>query len=147
MSSQGSVKKQVPVMEGLFTWPADKPKLIANKCKSCNAIYFPTTFRCANPDCRGQELEEIQLPTKGKLWSYTIDYYPLPPPYKSPKEFKPFGVGEVEFPGGMRIAGQITDCDPEKDLKIDMDMELVFEKLYDDDEGNEIIGWKFKPAK
>ena len=59
----------------------------------------------------GEEMEEIQLSLMGKLWSYTIEHYPLPPPYKVPKEgFKPFGIGEVEFPEGVRIAGIITWC-------------------------------------
>ena len=93
-------------------------------------------------------MEETQLSPRGKLWSYTIDYYPLPPPFQAPKEgFKPFGVGEVEFTEGVRVAGIITDCDAEKDLKIDMDMEVIIDKLYDDAEGNEVMGWKFRPAK
>ncbi len=56
-------------------------------------------------------------------------------------------MGQVEFPEKVRVAGIITGCDPEKDLEIGIDMELVFDKLYDDDEGNEIIGWKFRPVK
>ncbi len=41
----------------------------------------------------------------------------------------------------------ITECDPEKDIKIGMDMELVIDKLYDDEEENEVIAWKFRPVK
>jgi len=147
MSSQSAGKKQVLVMEGVFTWPSEKPQLIGNRCKSCGTCYFPVTFRCHDPACQGEEMEEIHLSPGGKLWSYTIEYYPLPPPYKAPAEFKPFGIGEVEFSEGVRIAGVIIDCDAEKDLKIGMDMELVFEKYFDDEEGNEVIGWKFRPVK
>ena len=34
-------KKQVPIIDGLFTWPADKPQLLASKCKKCGAYFFP----------------------------------------------------------------------------------------------------------
>ncbi|MBI4284337.1 MAG: Zn-ribbon domain-containing OB-fold protein, partial [Chloroflexi bacterium] len=131
-------KKQVPVMEGIFTWPSADPRLIGSRCRKCGTVFFPASFRCMDPACRGEEVEKVELSKKGKLWSYTINYYPLPPPYKAPKDFKPFGVGEVEFPEGIRVAGVIVDCDPEKDLKIGMDMELVFDKYYDDEQGNEV---------
>jgi len=148
MSAETSGKKQVPIMEGLFTWPSKEPRLIGNKCKKCGKSFFPVTFRCPDPSCMGDEMEEIHLSPRGKLWSYTIEYYPLPPPYQIPKEgFKPFGIGQVEFPEQIRVAGIIIGCDPEKDLKIDMDMELVIDKLYDDDEGNDVMGWKFRPVK
>jgi len=135
-------------MEGLFTWPSNEPRLIGNRCKSCGTSFFPRTFRCPDPNCMGEEMEEIQLSPKGQLWSYTIEYYPLPPPFTAPKGgFKPFGIGEVEFPEGIRVAGVIIGCDAEKDLEIGMDMELVIDKLYDDEEENEVMAWKFRPAK
>ena len=81
-------------------------------------------------------MEEIRLSPKGKLWSYTINYYPLPPPYKPPEVFEPFGIGEVEFPEGVRVIGMITGCDAEKDLEIGIDMDLVFETLFVDDDGS-----------
>jgi len=147
MTTASSQPKQVPVMEGLFAWPSDEPRLMGNKCKSCGTCCFPRTFRCPDPDCLGQDMEDIKLSTTGKLWSYTVGYYPLPPPYKPLGEFKPFGVAQVEFPEGLRITGGVTGCDAQKDLEIGMDMELVFEKLYDDEEGNEVIGWKFRRVR
>lgn len=148
MSSASAAKKQVPLMEGLFVFPSKEAKLIASKCKKCGFVSFPATFRCPDSACMGDKMEQIHLTPRGKLWSYTVDYYPLPPPFKPPKGgFKPFGIGEVEFPEGVRVAGVITGCDAEKDLKIGMNMETVLESLYDDDGGNEVIGWKFRPAK
>lgn len=147
MSAESAKKKQVPIMEGIFTLSANEPRLIGSQCKKCKSNYFPVTFRCHDPACGGDEVEQILISRRGKLWSYTVQYYHLPPPYKSVGEFKPFGIGQVEFPEGMRVAGIIAGCDAEKDLKIGMEMDLVLDKLYDDDQGNEIIGWKFKPAK
>ena len=39
--------------------------------------------------------------------------------------------------------GMLTRCDLE--LTINMDVDLVVERLYEDDEGSEIMGWKWKP--
>ncbi len=148
MSPKTSGERQVPVMDGLFTWPSKEPRLVGNKCKKCGQHYFPVAFRCQDPNCMGDKMEQVQLSPKGKLWSYSINYYAPPPPFRVGKEgFKPFGVGEIEFPEGVRVAGMITGCDAGKDLKIDMDMELVIDKLYDDEEGNEVVGWKFRPSK
>ena len=58
----------------------------------------------------------------------------------------PFGQGFIEMPGGLRIASVLTTADP-KELKIGMDMELVIDKLYEDEEGNDVMNYKFKPAK
>ena len=33
--------RQIPVAEGLFTWPADEPRLIAARCAGCGLIGFP----------------------------------------------------------------------------------------------------------
>lgn len=139
------LKKQVPIMEGIFTFPSKEPRFIASRCKKCGTFYFPATFRCHNSNCQSDDVEQTYLSRIGKLWSYTIEYYPLPPPYKTIGEFKPFGIGEVEFPEKVRVAGIIIGVDdPEKDLKFGMDMELVLDVLYEDEQGNDVIGWKFK---
>jgi uncharacterized OB-fold protein len=49
----------------------------------------------------------------------------------------------VELPEGIRVLGQLTGCDP-KDVQIGMEVELVVEKQFGDDEGNEYMIWKFK---
>ncbi len=136
---------QTPIMDGLFTVGSDGPHLIGSKCVNCGTHFFPSTFRCHDPNCGG-EMREALLSRRGMLWSYTIQYYPLPPPYKALGEFKPFGIGQVEFPEKVRVAGIIVGCDPEKDLQIGAEMELILDKLYDNDQGNEVIAWKFRPV-
>ena len=32
---------QVPIAEGLFTWPADQPRLLARRCLDCDNHMFP----------------------------------------------------------------------------------------------------------
>lgn len=42
------------------------------------------------------------------------------------------------------ILSPLTQCDLEE-LSIDMDVELLLEKLYEVEEGKEVISYKFKP--
>jgi len=137
-------KKQIAAIEGLFTWPSRDPRLLATKCKSCGNVRFPTGGTCNNPYCSDRtSIEDIELSKRGKVFSYMIEYYEPPLPFRASKPFKPYGVGFVELPDGIRILGMMTGCDI-KDIKVGMDVELVVEKLYEDEQGNEIMTWKWK---
>ena len=133
-----------PVIEGLFTLDPKEPRLIGSKCTSCGTYFFPETVSCSNPVCKEKKVEQAFLSRRGKLWSYTIQYYPPPPPFKAPEPFVPFGIGLIELPEKIRVLGMLTESDPDK-LKIGMEVELVLEKLYEDN-GKEVITWKFRPV-
>ena len=132
-----------PVMEGLFTLDLEKPRLIGSKCKSCGTYYFPQTISCSNPDCRDKEVEQALLSRRGKLWSFTVQYYPPPPPFKMDEPFTSYGIGVVEFPEDIRVAGIMTEADPTK-LKIGMEMEVILGRMYEEN-GQEVLTWKFRP--
>lgn len=137
-------KKRIPIAEGFFTWPADPPHLIGGLCKTCGRYFFPKHYPVHRPDCPKEDLEEVALSRKGKLASFTWQHYKPPPPFRSAEPFTPFGVGLVELPEGIRVMGILTNCQIE-DLKIDTEVELVVDKLYEDEQGNEFLTWKFKP--
>ncbi|MBI4286068.1 MAG: OB-fold domain-containing protein [Chloroflexi bacterium] len=140
------VAKKVPVVEGLFTWPAEKPQLIGTRCRTCGSVFFPKKVACNNPACHEKKVEDVLLGTRGKLYSFTIQYYPPPPPFRYSEPFTPYGIGLVELPEGVRIAGILTTGDL-NEIKIGMDVELVVDKLYEDEEGNEVVTYKFRPVK
>jgi len=145
MKSEHSEKKKIPALEGLFTWPSDEPHLIASRCKACGTVSFPKFAVCRNPHCKNKaDVEEALLDRRGTLMSYTLMCYPPPPPYVAPDPFIPYPIGEVRFAEGIAIIGQMTGCKYE-DLKIGMDVETVAEKIFDDEKGNEVITWKFRP--
>lgn len=142
-----SESKIVPSIEGWFTMDAREPHLIGSRCKSCGDYFFPKVSICRNPLCRGRELEESLLSRKGKIWSFTVNHYQPPAPYVPPTNpFVPYAVAAVELlPEKMIIQGQVTaDCDFSK-LRIGMDVELVLERLYVNEEGDEVVVWKWKP--
>ena len=96
-----SAAKQIPIAEGLFTWPSNDPRLLGSKCGDCGVVTFPAQKSC--PACSGQNVETIELERRGTLWTWTIQgFMPNRPPYtgpETPETFKPFGVGYVELPG------------------------------------------------
>ena len=73
-------KKKVPVVEELFAWTEGEANLIGTKCVSCGTYYFPKSISCRNPNCNEKKVKEIGFSSKGKLYTYTIQYYPPPPP-------------------------------------------------------------------
>ena len=93
-------------------------------------------------------MKEVVLSKKGKVWSYTVQRYPPPPPCrllpKKPEEWKPRPVAWIDLPEGVRIIG-IVDYKPEE-MRIGIDVELVIEKGWLDEDGNEVIIYKFKPT-
>lgn len=141
-----SATKQVPVSEGVFTWPSDEPRLIGSKCTDCGNIMFPTQSGC--PKCSGQTTETIELGRTGTLWTWTVQGYPpKSPPYAGnadPKTFEAFGVGYVELPGEVKVETRLTVNDP-AEIEIGMEMELTLVPLYTNDDGEEVVTFAFAP--
>lgn len=141
-----SVADQIPIAEGLFTWPSNDPRLIGSKCKNCGVVTFPAQNSCAA--CSGTDTEQIELERRGKLWTYTIQcFLPNRPPYdgpETPENFKPFGVGYVELPDQTRVETRIKTNDVDK-LKVGMEMELVVEKYIERD-GKDVVSFFFQPV-
>jgi uncharacterized OB-fold protein len=138
---------QVPIAEGLFTWPAEKPALLSSRCKNCGIASFPAADACMA--CSGQDVAVEELPGRGTLWTWTVQQFMPKSPYNSnetPETFKPYGVGYVELPGGVRVEGRLTESDPQK-LKIGMEMDVVFEPYRTEENGDEVISFFFKPVE
>jgi ribosomal protein L40E len=60
---------QVPIAEGILTWPSAAPRLLASRCRRCDARSFPVQSGC--PRCGWEDLETIELSPGGKLWTCT----------------------------------------------------------------------------
>ena len=139
-----SAARQLPIAEGLFTWPSDSPQLIGSKCADCGEVTFPAQTRC--PACPGTDCAETPLSPRGKLWTWTIQNFPPPKPYAGdPRSFVPFGVGYIELPEGVRVEARLTENDAGR-LRIGMDMELVIEAFADGDDDTELVTFAFRPV-
>lgn len=139
-----SGKHQIPVVDQLFVWSDEGANLIGSRCISCNSYFFPKSLTCRNPDCEEKKVEEVTLNRRGKLYSYTIQEYPPPLPFKM-EPFIPFGIGLVELPEGIRVLGMLTGCRLDG-IKVGMSVELVIERLYQNEQGDEVVTYKFKPV-
>jgi len=141
-------KRRIPIREGLFTWPSDHPALIGSRCAACGEVTFPPQKSC--PACCREKVENVELPRRGTLWTWTIQGFPpKSPPYGkvvTRETFVPYGVGYVELPGAVRVETRLTVNSPEK-LRIGMEMELVIETFAQDAERNEVLIFAFRPAE
>jgi hypothetical protein len=137
-------KRKIPLKEGLWAAAATgdgKPHLIGSQCKACGEIFFPRKDLEICPHCQSTKMEPIQLSVQGKIYSYTVVMQRPPGYYKGEV---PYAVGFVELPEGVRVETLFTGCDLES-LRVGMDVEMVIEKLQEDEAGNEILTYKFKP--
>ncbi|MDP3769129.1 MAG: OB-fold domain-containing protein [Dehalococcoidia bacterium] len=137
--------KRVAVAEGLFAETPEGPRLLGSKCAACSTPYFPKSSACRNPDCRSTDMEDAQFGPRGTLWSYSIQYYPPPPPAKFDEPYTPYALGLIDLPEGLRVLARIATDTPEE-VSVGSDVELVLEKLYSAPDGNDIMTWMFRPA-
>jgi uncharacterized OB-fold protein len=125
----------VPVLEGTFVQDAEGGRIHGNKCKSCGHIYFPKAQFCF--ECFNRSMEEIVLSRHGKLYTYTIGRM------ASTHFQPPYAIGLVDMPEGVRVFAPLKKTEDET-FKIGMEMELVIEELWREDD-KQVIGYKFKP--
>jgi len=141
-------KKQIPVVKGFMTTPLSPPeqvRLTGSRCLSCGVTLLGKRHACEN--CASTDLEDVIFSKRGTVFSYTVALYPPPQPYAgSVDPFVPYPIVWIDLPEGARILSALTDCKPDE-VKIDMEVELVVEKGWEDEKGNEVMAYKFKPVR
>jgi uncharacterized protein len=137
-----TVKQRYPEVEGLFTWPSSKPQLVGASCRGCDSIFFPSFAEYHRPGCNGGPVVERLLGRRGTLLSYTFQHYQPPPPYPAATPYIPIVLGTVALPDGLQVPGEIIGCVPQE-IRVGLDVELVVDTLYVDEEGNDALTWKF----
>jgi len=138
--------QQVPIAENLFTWPSDSPALIGGR-SSDGRVVFPYRTHKLVGGVR-EELEKVELPRRGRLWTFTTQRFrPPAPPYAGDDEqsFEPFAVGYVELPGALRVEARLTEPDAAK-LRIGQEMELRIVPFGRDADGNQTMIYAFAPV-
>jgi len=134
----------IPIQQGLFHMPKspnDKPHLIGSRCRVCGYTCFPKKFVCVR--CRRDDtMEEVKIGPYANLETFTVmrvGTADFPAPYV---------MGYVKTNEGAQVFTLITGCEIKDDaLEPGEEMELVIEKIKMDKQGNNLIGWKFKPLR
>ena len=138
-----SAKKQVPFPGTRIRIPEEpgaKPYLVGAKCQNCGKFFGGRRVICLN--CGKQNtMEDVPLGGRGKLYTFTVVWQQLPGALIQ----IPYAIVNIVMDEGCQMQGVATE-DLES-LDIDMDMEVYFEKIKEDAEGNDQIGFKFRPAK
>ena len=134
--------KRVPIRQGLLSSPLsalEDVRLLGSKCGDCGEVGLGEVSSCQN--CAGENLTVIPLSPNGRLWTYTVIRN------RPPGDFKgkvPMGEGLVELPEGIRVKSPLGG-DVEK-LEIGMELRFVAYPLYKNEQGEEVIAFRFDPA-
>ena len=110
----------------------------------CGATTFPRPDGC--PRCTAGDLEDVLLPRRGELWSWTVQRFQPKSPYLPVGEFEPYGVGYVSFADLCVVEGRLTTADP-NELSIGMAMELTVHAIGHDAGGDELLSYAFAPVE
>ncbi len=133
---------RIPIRERLLSTPLsplEDVRLLGSKCKSCGEVGLGEVSSCQN--CAGEDLVVIPLSQKGKLWTFTIIRN------RPPGDFKgkvPMGEGLVELPEGIRVKSPLGG--DIENLKIGMDLKFEAYPLYQNENGDEVIAFRFDPV-
>ena len=112
-------------------WDAAKQeRLICAKCANCGTFRMPPSAFCF--ECQHRDIEWVELPGTGAIFSYTVVRHPLHPDLA---EACPYVSGTVELDGtqgaGARMLVNIIDCDPDT-VHIGDRVEVVWEHVNDE---------------
>jgi uncharacterized OB-fold protein len=145
--TQSELTMQRSIDPQLFEWPSQDPRLLGSECQQCGVIAFPSQSSC--PSCCGSNIVPRRLGISGRLWTWTTQEFLPKPPYalaRTPKEFVPFRLGYIELPGEVLVEARIRA--PERQaLTIGMPMRLMFEPLFTDEAGVEVVSFAFAPVQ
>ncbi len=133
-------KGVVPLREGIFRIPRspdEKPAIIACRCPRCGEYFFPKRAICLA--CGQVGLEEAYLTGPGKIYTFTI---PRMTPPGSLIE-APYVIAQVQLPEKVIVGSVLSECDVDS-VRVDMPVELVLEKVKEDEDGNDVVAFKFK---
>ena len=143
-------RTRTPVVAGWFSGDGDDFRLLGTRCTRCASVFFPRedTY-CRNPDCAGDELEEIPLSRCGRVWSYTDSRYRPPSPYVTDTElpWEPYALIAVELESErMVVLGQAAPGVTVADLAVGMGVEVVPGVLGEDAETTWTT-WYWRPTE
>lgn len=100
-----------PVATELFA-SLDPLTLAGSRCATCRTVQFPAATQCAH--CAGEDVEAIDLPTTGRVWTWTVQRFAPKAPYVPPPDgFAPYAVGYVDL-GDVLVETRLAYPDLER---------------------------------
>ena len=109
---------------------AEEDRLVAPRCTNCGTFRLPPPPFCFV--CQHREVEWVELPGTGTIYSFTVVRHPLA---RCSTRSVPYASGIVELDGtqgaGARMIVNIIDCDVDT-LRIGDRVEIVWEHVNDE---------------
>ena len=121
----------------------DKAYLTGSKCKSCGTTYLGPRLACAKCLAVGK-FDDIKFSDRGELRTFSIVYQ------TAPGIPVPFVAAVVDLPEGTAVRCNIEGIEPEPEKLVALlgkPVEMFTDRVRADREGNDIIAFKFRPAK
>jgi uncharacterized protein len=128
-----------PVAPNLFTTTPEL-RLLGGRHRESGRLVFPLP-------ADSTAFEPFALPSRGTLWSYTIQRFPpKSPPYRGTEPFVPFALGYVELPDALIVESRLTDVEFDA-LHIGLPMELTTVPLRTEPDGAVVLTYAFRPVR
>ena len=106
--------------------------LLGARCQDCTGVGVTTfPYQASCPRCGGERMAPVQLPRRGKLWSFTIQRFRPPAHRTSAEDFAPYAVGYVDL-GSVIVEARIDEADPAR-LTIGHPVSLCTLPIYEAD--------------
>ncbi|MGS2640681.1 OB-fold domain-containing protein [Streptosporangium sp. LJ11] len=99
-------------------------ELRIQKCADCGELRHPPGPVC--PSCRSAARTFVTASGEGEVYSYVVHHNPPVPGHRTP-----FVVAVVELPEGVRIVGNVVDCDASR-VGIGMPVRLTYRRMDDE---------------
>ena len=118
-------------------------KLMASRCKKCQALYLPPHPICIK--CHGNEMEWVEMKGKGKLATFTaIAVGQSRTIEEGYSRDNPYLVGIVELDEGPKVSGRILGIDAKKPENIKVGTPLTIEFTEQGEGRNCFVAFKAK---
>ena len=115
------MSEQAPFTIEQFYRNINQKKLLGAKCFKCGKIHLPPRPLCS--DCFSKDFEWTEIPTSGKLLTYTIIHI-------APTQFQsmaPYATGIVQLEDGLKLPGMIRGV-PLEEVRVGMELAVDFGK-------------------
>jgi uncharacterized OB-fold protein len=108
-----------------FFWEGvPQGELRIQRCATCGALRHPPGPLC--PKCRSVERTYVVASGEGEVFSFVVHHNPPIPGHETP-----FVVAVVQLPEGVRIVGNVVDCQP-AEVGIGMPVRVTFRRMDDE---------------
>ena len=117
--------------------------LRGSRCPHCAATTFPQQAfcpRCARPDMRAH-----RLPSRGTLWTFTVQGFKPKPPYDGPEQFEPYAVGYLNLGNEVMVESRLV-FGPGQRPCLNEYMNLVLVPYTTAPDGANVTTFAFQPA-